>query len=983
MDKVKKKEEEKSYVVLFVVLGFILATTNVWAFWNEIVGKRPWKDYQSRFYELEYESAKKKYEDAVLAFGQPDKQYIYKAIEKKLNEAKEEFERPSTQYKYKKALEELHALDKEELAPLKFESIVTRNKMLEEEYLYGKYKREGSKKKIDEMDKKKKELAENIKHIEEKRTRLQKEIDGFKSKIAKYTKELESHSSNMLKYKEDMDKLGSKRPQLQVYQVHLEELNEVDRCMSCHVGINKKESVSDEQPYASHPRREVYLGNHPPEEFGCVLCHEGQGRATTSVEKAHGEVEYWLKPMYRGKVAQSSCIKCHDIGVELEGGEEIWKGIRLVEELGCYRCHETGGFGKDKYRATAPDLLEIISKVKTKWLVEWLKSPRMYRPATPMPDFKLSGAEARAIASYLWQNSRVVKFKGNPDSDEQSSSVEVISSSRGVEFDEEAIEEGAYIFESIGCLACHSDVDDGGRIHGPNLARIGEKMKYEYLVSWLLKPKARQPQTRMPDFRLEEEEAANLAAYLMSLKSESYEVSAEEAEWLNDKKMVKQGEKLISRYGCYGCHKIGGMEGKSKIGVELTEVGFKNIHLFDFGLLEKKILGGVGLNHSTENIGKARQAWIRAKLTDPRQFDKGKYKRPVDRLRMPNFGLSKDEVEALSILLLGLKGEKLPESYVHKLTEKQRHLVEGKRLVGKYNCMGCHQFSIDTLYLKDGIEVKGMVKLEEEDNLFFQLWEDNKGLGRKAGETIQIENENIKSRVKSEGGNIGSYIIDYHVEVDGMMPEEARVFTPPVLYEEGKKVQFTWLYKFLDKPITLRPWLEIKMPKYNFYGDEASSIVRYFAAKDRELYPYESFKETDEEYIAEKEKEITNYLAKARNLFESKDINCASCHVSGDITPEGDPSDWAPDLSLASKRLKPSWIVRWLLNPQLIQPGTKMPSFFRKDAFQELFSGTPEQQVEAVKDLLMNFPQDMLISEEPDKSVKNTLKGSTKKTKQS
>ncbi len=97
----------------------------------------------------------------------------------------------------------------------------------------------------------------------------------------------------------------------------------------------------------------------------------------------------------------------------------------------------------------------------------------------------------------------------------------------------------------------------------------------------------------------------------------------------------------------------------------------------------------------------------------------------------------------------------------------------------------------------------------------------------------------------------------------------------------------------------------------------------------------------------------------ARHLFESKDVNCASCHVRGDITPEGEPADWAPDLSLAKKRLKSDWIVEWLLDPQLIQPGTKMPKFFREGAFQDIFPGLPEEQAEAIKDLLMNLPEEM------------------------
>ncbi len=947
-----KKEEEKSYVGLFVLLSLILGATNVGALWNEIVGRRPWKNYQSRFYELEYEKSEKNYKDAVSAFEQPDVQKEYKAVQEKLNEAEVNFKKPAIQIEYRKTLDELRVLEKEELSPLRFEAIITRNRMLEEEYLYGKYKKEELNEKAEDvvlriinMDRKNKKLTGKIKYIESKRAHLLDKLDGFKGEITKYTKQLKAYTSDIDKYKEVTGSLMSRRPQLQVYQVHLEELNEVDRCMSCHVGINKseKDSVSEEQPYAGHPRREVYLGNHhPPEKFGCVLCHEGQARATTSPEKAHGEVEYWLRPMHRGKVAQSSCIVCHDKNEELVGGEEIWKGIKLFQELGCYGCHETEGFGRDKYRMIGPDLIEISSKVNAAWLVDWLMGPKHFRPTTRMPDFMLEEQDAKAIAAYLWQHS------------------EWFMPVEREEFDEEMIDEGAYIFESVGCLACHSDVEEEGRIHGPNLARVGEKINYEYLVSWLLNPKAHQSRTRMPNLRLDEESATLLAAYLTTLKSVEYEEKSKELEWLGVKEVAEQGEKLISRYGCFGCHKIEGMEDKSKIGVELTQIGSKNIHLFDFGLLEKEILDGIGLKHAAENIGETRRAWINAKLTNPRQFDRGRYRRPEDRLRMPNFDLSKEEQESLSVLLSGLREGELPESYVDKMSERDRYLTEGKMVVDKYNCTGCHQFSIDTLYLEDGTEAEGMVKLEEEDSLYFQLWSDNEALERKAGDTIQIMKDQIKDRIKAEGGDIASFIIDYHVEVEGSVAEEAKVFTPPVLYGEGKKVQSAWAFDFLEEPVALRPWLDVRMPTFRMTQHEATILARYFATLDGERYPYEYIKETKAAYIEEKEREKPDYLAMARHLFESKNVNCASCHVRGDITPEGEPADWAPDLSLAKKRLKSDWIVRWLLDPQLIQPGTKMPKFFREGAFQDIFPGAPEEQAEAIKDLLMNLPEEML-----------------------
>ena len=937
-----KKEEEKSYAGLYLFLSFILVLTMAWAVWNEAIVKRPWKTYQSRFHELEQEKVRGEYGEAMTAFNQPDVQVKYQEAQGKLAEAWGRFNTPTVQLGYRKAFKELSVLDKEELSPLKFEAMVTRNKMLEAEYQYGAHKSGESEGKINELEESGKVMAAEIELLEKKRAGLQKNLDESMHDINMHADELKTFTDDMNGYQEAMVKLKAQRPSLQIYQVHLEDINEADRCMSCHMGINRKESVSGGQPYASHSRRDVYLGNHPPEQFGCVLCHAGQGRATISPEKAHGEVEYWLKPLHRGKIAQSSCVKCHDKGEELVGGEDIAKGIALFEGLGCFGCHETKGFGEDRNSMIGPDLTEIGSKVNPGWLLEWLKNPKHFRPSTRMPDFRLEEEDAMAITSYLWQNSEGFD-PGEPQS-----------------FDDETIDEGAYLYESIGCLACHSEIEEDGRIHGPNLSRIGDKSNYEYLVSWLLAPKAHQPKTKMPDMKLDEEDAQYVASFLMSLKGEEGYEDLKGSEWLSSKETAKKGEELIGRYGCFGCHKIMGMEGMGKIGVELDEVGSKHIHLFDFGLLEKEILEGAGLENAHENISKARRAWITAKLSDPRQFDKGRYKRPKDKLKMPDFGLSAEEIESLSILLTGMNEGKLPENYIAELTDEKKYLIEGKKVIDKYNCMGCHQFTIDTLYLKNGSVVKGMVKLEEEESLFFQLWVDNEGLGKKAGDTVQVALEEIERRVASQGGDISPYIIDYHVEVEGSIAEEAKVFTPPVLYEEGKKVQSAWLFDFLKEPVTLRPWLDVRMPVFKMTENEATVLSRYFATLEKEEYPFEFIVETKGKYIKEKEMESPGYLTMAQHLFEHKDVNCASCHVRGDINPEGDPSDWAPDLSVSRDRLKPDWIVDWLIDPQLKQPGTKMPKFFREGVFQEIFPGTPEEQAVALKDLLMNLPEEML-----------------------
>jgi len=65
--------------------------------------------------------------------------------------------------------------------------------------------------------------------------------------------------------------------------------------------------------------------------------------------------------------------------------------------------------------------------------------------------------------------------------------------------------------------------------------------------------------------------------------------------------------------------------------------------------------------------------------------------------------------------------------------------------------------------------------------------------------------------------------------------------------------------------------------------------------------------------------------AAGKKMFQA--YQCAKCHA----IREGQPMNSdiiAPNLILAKKRLRPRWILQWLIEPQSIQPGTKMPNFF-------------------------------------------------------
>src|SRR5262249_7109091 len=75
--------------------------------------------------------------------------------------------------------------------------------------------------------------------------------------------------------------------------------------------------------------------------------------------------------------------------------------------------------------------------------------------------------------------------------------------------------------------------------------------------------------------------------------------------------------------------------------------------------------------------------------------------------------------------------------------------------------------------------------------------------------------------------------------------------------------------------------------------------------------------------LTESEKSI------ARNIFVSG-TPCLKCHITGEATH--DAKAIAPNFLLASERLKPDWVFRWILDPAQIAPGTAMPTgLFKKD----------------------------------------------------
>jgi mono/diheme cytochrome c family protein len=204
-----------------------------------------------------------------------------------------------------------------------------------------------------------------------------------------------------------------------IMQLGLPALGRVDRCISCHRGLEDPGMKEAPQPHTMHPGS--FLADHPVQEYGCTICHGGQGRALTR-EDAHGRVRevHWPYPLLDQPYIQSSCGKCHlavfdrdsvEGTTTLPGMEVFLRGKTVFSNEGCLGCHRARGLGG----ILGPDLTEQGEKTKheysfqniqgeqtvSNWLKEHFKDPEMVSPGSRMLAIDLKESELDALATFV------------------------------------------------------------------------------------------------------------------------------------------------------------------------------------------------------------------------------------------------------------------------------------------------------------------------------------------------------------------------------------------------------------------------------------------------------------------------------------------------------------------------------------------------------------------------------------------------------
>jgi len=460
-------------------------------------------------------------------------------------------------------------------------------------------------------------------------------------------------------------------------QIWLPGMNVVDRCTTCHLGITQASLVdkSVPQPFRAHPPIP-----HNVRDWGCTICHRGQGPAT-EVAEAHESTLAWEQPALPIHFLQASCGACHQS--ELAQTPQLARGRKILAELNCQGCHKLQGI--ERPAMLGPDLSSIGTKVSREWIYKWLKEPRTIvdkegnvtvngyetEEEPRMPKFRLSETELRALTAYLSAQ------KAKPLAPYKISPAVVAAWSKNPEL----ISQGELRFRQMFCSTCHSLAVTragetkliGGDI-GPELTKVGSKINPDWLINWLRDPEAYLPHTRMPRYGWSDEDLYKVTQYIATKLADSDLLSNVPKLDPPTDAEVQLGRRLFTEKGCASCHLMEGLNPQKDFGPDLSALGAKNASELEFG---------------TAKIPHNLLSYIQAKLQDPVSVNPA--------ARMPQYNWEPGDLDAVTTALLSMKGAP-PTSALQNLVVPRKEVTfhptgSFAEVYERYKCYTCHKFN--------------------------------------------------------------------------------------------------------------------------------------------------------------------------------------------------------------------------------------------------------------------------------------------------
>jgi mono/diheme cytochrome c family protein len=219
-------------------------------------------------------------------------------------------------------------------------------------------------------------------------------------------------------------------------------------------------------------------------------------------------------------------------------------GRLLFNELGCVNCH--GGETALPARR-GPDLVGVTQRVSAGWLRKFLANPAAAHEGTAMPRL-LQKDEVEPVLSYL------ATLKPKPAG--RAKAPRHVNTAVGKE-----------LFHKTGCVACHAPGKDFTPSEGapkpeefthrsvafPNL---GEKYVLSTLAEFIRDPLKTRNNGRMPRFAMDEQEAVDIAGYLLNFEGSDGTIAPKIAPLAVDNALAVRGQGIVTSQRCAACHDL-------------------------------------------------------------------------------------------------------------------------------------------------------------------------------------------------------------------------------------------------------------------------------------------------------------------------------------------------------------------------------------------------------------------------------------------
>ena len=607
-----------------------------------------------------------------------------------------------------------------------------------------------------------------------------------------------------------------------IRQIWLPEMGVVDRCTSCHTAM-KEPTLMDvsTQPYRFHPPIP-----HKLEEFGCTVCHRGQG-AATSVHEAHESTLAWEEPILPTKYVESSCGQCHQ--QDLKGTPQLNLGRKMLRAYGCVHCHTVKQPDGSVITGTddPPSLAHIADKTTREWIYAWLKDPQAYSTTATMPNFKLKEEDIRDISAFLIASSTPAGLKAVQAS---------LDEAGKIKNDADLQTKAASLYGESFCASCHAVQNAAGNLvggtDGPELTKVGSKVKPEWLQAWIRNPHDYDPPTEMPHYRFTDQEVGMLTGFLMG-KSDPDLLTNMHLDPATPEQ-IEHGKRLVNDYGCASCHVINGVKRPENFAPELTKIGSKPVNQLAFA---------AGVPHTLYD-------YIGAKIRQPRAFGPA--------LKMPQYTFNTAQVDALvnALLAHNERALALPASKTVPAPAVSHYEPAGKagQLIKDLNCFSCHaingrggdmapdltwegssvqrdwllQFLRNPNTLRPAL-IRRMPKFNLTDAEINNLTDyimtvyqspkiDRDSMPLSGYSPAQVESG--KQLYYSKYGCQGCHIIN---------TKQDKGYIGPTLTHVGSRLTAAWIYQWMKDPQSLRPGTQ--EPKRDMGDDDARALTAFLMSQ--------------------------------------------------------------------------------------------------------------------------------------------------------